>query len=317
MAESISADYLIMGAGAAGMAFADSVLNETEATLAIVDRRDRPGGHWNDAYPFVRLHQPATYYGVNSVPLGSGTIDQMGLNAGFHALASGSEVVSHYDQAMRQHFLPSGRVRYFPMSEVDDDGVVTSLLSGERHSVQAGRFVDATHSRMRIPSTTPPTYTVAPGATCIPPNDLPRVAPAYNDFVVIGAGKTGMDACIWLLENGAHPDRIRWIVPRDSWILNRANFQPGDDFFAAFCKSIADQAEAAMRMEMPAVIGDDAGRLLAPVLQCVQAKGGDRRGIRMVPDTHHAAFLVQLVVAVVVVADGVAGGVGRGVDIHG
>ncbi len=53
-----------------------------------------------------------------------------------------------------------------------------------------------------------------------------------------------MDACIWLLENGADPDRIRWIVPRDSWILNRANFQPGDDFFAAICKSIADQAEA-------------------------------------------------------------------------
>ena len=31
--ESIIADYLIMGAGAAGMAFADSVLTETEATL--------------------------------------------------------------------------------------------------------------------------------------------------------------------------------------------------------------------------------------------------------------------------------------------
>ena len=221
-----------MGAGAAGMAFADSVLTETEATLVIVDRRDRPGGHWNDAYPFVRLHQPASYYGVNSAPLGSGTIDQIGLNAGFHTLAAGTEVVSHYDLTMRQRFLPSGRVQYLPMSEVGDDRVVTSLLSGKRCSVHARRFVDATYSRMRIPSTTPPTYTIAPGAACIPLNDLPRAAPAYDDFVVIGAGKTGMDACIWLLENGADPDRIRWIVPRDSWILNRANFQPGDDFFA-------------------------------------------------------------------------------------
>ena len=75
MAKPIIADYLVMGAGAAGMAFADSVLTETEATLVIVDRRDRPGGHWNDAYPFVRLHQPASYYGVNSAPLGSGAID--------------------------------------------------------------------------------------------------------------------------------------------------------------------------------------------------------------------------------------------------
>jgi hypothetical protein len=279
--ESITADYLIMGAGAAGMAFADSVLTETEATMVIVDRRDRPGGHWNDAYPFVRLHQPASYYGVNSSPLGSGTIDQIGLNAGFHALAAGTEVVSHYDQTMRQRFLPSGRVQYLPMSEVGDDRSVTSLLSGERCAVQARRFVDATHSRMRIPSTTPPAYAVAPGVVCIPPNDLPRAAPAYDDFVVIGAGKTGMDTCIWLLENGADPDQIRWIVPRDSWILNRANFQPGDDFFAAFCKSIADQAEAA-------ALADS----VADVFSRLEAAGELRRiDPNVEPEAYHCAIL--------------------------
>ncbi len=63
MTESISADYLIMGAGAAGMAFADSVFTETDATIVMVDRHDRPGGHWNDVYPFVRLHQPSSFYG--------------------------------------------------------------------------------------------------------------------------------------------------------------------------------------------------------------------------------------------------------------
>jgi hypothetical protein len=281
MAKPIIADYLIMGAGAAGMAFADSVLTETEATLVIVDRRDRPGGHWNDAYPFVRLHQPASYYGVNSAPLGSGAIDQLGLNAGFHSLAAGTEVVSHYDQTMRQRFLSSGRVQYFPMSEVGGSGIVTSLLSGERCTVQAGRFVDATHSRMRIPSTTPPAYAIAPGAACIPPNDLPHAAPAYDEFVVIGAGKTGMDACIWLLENGADPDQIRWIVPRDSWILNRANFQPGDDFFAAFCRSIADQAEAV------ALAGS-----VEEVFSRLEAAGEVRRlDANVVPEAYHCAIL--------------------------
>ena len=226
------------------MAFADTLLSETEATMVMVDRRDRTGGHWNDAYSFVRLHQPASYYGVNSTPLGSGAIDHVGLNEGFHELAAGTEVLSHYDLTMQHRFLPSGRVRFFPMSEVSDDRVVTSLLSGERFTVRARRFVDATHSRMRIPSTTPPAYGVAPGVACVPLNALPRVAAHYDDFVVIGAGKTGMDACIWLLQNGAEPDQVRWIVPHDSWVLNRGNFQPGDDFFAAFCKSIADQAEA-------------------------------------------------------------------------
>ena len=137
MTDSISADYLIMGAGAAGMAFADSVFTETDATIVMVDRHDRPGGHWNDAYPFVRLHQPSSFYGVSSAPLGTGRIEEVGPNAGFYELAAGHEVLGHFDLVMRERFLPSGRVRFFPMSEVGDDRVVTSLLSGERCAVDA------------------------------------------------------------------------------------------------------------------------------------------------------------------------------------
>ena len=244
MAESITADYLIMGAGAAGMAFADSVFTETDATIVIVDRHDRPGGHWNDAYPFVRLHQPASFYGLNSAPLGTGRIDEVGVNAGYYELAAGHEVLGHFDLVMRQRFLPSGRVRFFPMSDVGEDRAVTSLLSGEHCTVDAPRFVDATYSKMHVPSTTPPSYAVAREVACVPLNALPRTAPDFDAFVVIGAGKTAMDACVWLLENGVDPDRITWIMPRDSWVLNRANLQPGDEFFAAFAKSLADQVEA-------------------------------------------------------------------------
>ena len=62
----IETDYLVVGAGAAGMAFTDSLIAESDADVVMVDRRHRPGGHWNDAYPFVRLHQPSAFYGVNS-----------------------------------------------------------------------------------------------------------------------------------------------------------------------------------------------------------------------------------------------------------
>jgi cation diffusion facilitator CzcD-associated flavoprotein CzcO len=61
----IVTDYLIVGAGAAGMAFADSLIADSDANVVLVDRRHPPGGHWNDAYPFVRLHQPSPFYGVN------------------------------------------------------------------------------------------------------------------------------------------------------------------------------------------------------------------------------------------------------------
>ena len=72
----IETDYLVIGAGAVGMAFVDSLLTSSpDASVVMVDRRHRPGGHWNDAYPFVRLHQPASYYGVNSRELGQGTVE--------------------------------------------------------------------------------------------------------------------------------------------------------------------------------------------------------------------------------------------------
>jgi hypothetical protein len=277
----IDADYLIVGAGAAGMAFADSLLTETPATIVIADRHHRPGGHWNDAYPFVRLHQPAATYGVNSRPLGSGAKDEVGLNTGLYELASGQEVLSHFDLVMQQSFLSSGRVRYFPMSDVADDGSITSLLSGRRTTVRARKVVDATHSKMSVPSTHPPQYAVSPAVVCVPLNDLPRVAHAYAEYVVIGAGKTGMDACIWLLENGADPDSIRWIMPRDSWLLNRARVQPGEEFFEAAVQSIADQVEALA-----------AGESIDDVFVRLEAFGEVRRIDPAVkPEAYHCAIV--------------------------
>ncbi|MEL6216216.1 MAG: FAD/NAD(P)-binding protein, partial [Pseudomonadota bacterium] len=54
MNHSLETDYLVVGSGAVGMAFADILLSESDADIVIVDRHDKPGGHWNDAYPFVR-----------------------------------------------------------------------------------------------------------------------------------------------------------------------------------------------------------------------------------------------------------------------
>ncbi len=85
----IEADYLVVGAGAMGMAFLDTLVSETEARVVVVDRNHAPGGHWATAYPFVRLHQPSAFYGVNSLSLGRGTIDQAGWNEWIYELATG------------------------------------------------------------------------------------------------------------------------------------------------------------------------------------------------------------------------------------
>ncbi len=232
------------------MAFVDTLLTDSDAHIVMVDRHHRPGGHWNESYPFVRLHQPAAYYGVNSRELGHGMKDTVGLNAGMYGLSSGAELVAYFDQVMQQRFLPSGRVRFLPMSQVVGAYEVESLVTGARQPVKVRRrVVDGTYSRMQIPATTPPRYAVAPGVRCVPVNELARIAQPQAGYVVVGAGKTAMDACIWLLEQGVDPDQIRWIMPRDSWVLDRANVQSGDDFFMNTWGSLTRQLEAVISAE--------------------------------------------------------------------
>ena len=226
MTTALEADYLVVGSGAMGMAFTDVLMTESEATVVMIDRRDRPGGHWNDAYPFVRLHQPSAFYGVNSKVLGSNAIDQQGGNVGLYELASGAEVVAYFDQVLNQQFLPSGRVQHFPLCEYQGEGRFVSRTNGADFQVKARKIVDATYMNVTVPSIRPPAYAVAGGVRCVPLNALPRQAPFPERYVVVGAGKTGMDACLWLLANQIDPERIVWIMPRDSWMLDRKRIQP-------------------------------------------------------------------------------------------
>jgi choline dehydrogenase-like flavoprotein len=168
------ADYVIVGAGAVGMAMADTLVAETSASVVIVDRRARPGGHWNDAYPFVRLHGPSVTYGVNSLPLGHGQIDTSGLNAGLNELASGAEICAYYERVLQQ-LLTSGRVTWLPLHEVGEDGVATSLVNGQRQRLVARRrWVDATQADTQVPATHGPRFAVAEGVTCLTPTGLKR-----------------------------------------------------------------------------------------------------------------------------------------------
>ena len=243
--ETIDTDYLIIGSGAMGMAFADVLLKESDATMVIVDRHHQPGGHWNDAYPFVRLHQSSSRYGVNSQQLGSGAVDRIGLNRGLDELASSAEILSYFDNLMRHELLPSGRVRYLPMSQVDDNDTVTSLLHGGKTRINVRKkVIDSAIVDIAVPSTHPPQYAVAPGVRCIPLNELTKIKEPPSGYVVVGSGKTGIDACLWLLENGVNPDDIRWVMPRDAWMMNRETFQTHAAALGSMLTSIGNQMDA-------------------------------------------------------------------------
>jgi len=240
---SLDTDYLVIGAGAMGMAFTDTVITESDARVVIVDRAHQPGGHWTTAYPFVRLHQPSAYYGVNSRALGNNTIDSVGWNQGLNELAPVGEVCAYFDAVMQQQFLPTGRVEYFPMSEYLGDGRFRTLAGAEYAVNVQRRIVDASYLRAIVPSMRPAPYAVARGVDCIPPNDLPKYG-ARERYVVVGAGKTGMDVCLWLLRHGVDAGRLTWIKPRDSWLMDRATLQPGPSFIKRFRDNYGATLEA-------------------------------------------------------------------------
>lgn len=239
----IETDYLIVGAGAGGLAFADTLLAESpDAAIAIVDARPRPGGHWVDAYDFVRTHQPAALYGVNSTPLVGDRVDADGLNAGHCQLASAAEICAYFDDVMQRVLMGSRRVSYYPSSRYDFEAR-TFTRDGAVTQVRARTIVDATYVAGAIPSRHTPSYAIAPGVRHGPVNDLPRVEAAR--YIVIGAGKTGMDACVHLLARGVAPEAITWIMPQDAWFYNRAHYQPAEHLPDELAQGMAAQMEIA------------------------------------------------------------------------
>lgn len=227
----LETDYLVIGAGASGMAFTDALVASCDAEVLLADRRHRPGGHWNDAYPFVRLHVPSACYGVNSTPLGTDRIDRDGPNAGWYELAGAAEICDYFVRVLDDVLLPTGQVRFLGMHDhVPGSGGghrLVSRLTGRAVEVTVRRkVVDASYLEAQVPATHVPSFSVSPEVRFVAVNELVDLREPASRYVVLGAGKTSIDACLWLLAQGVAPQRLRWVRPRDMWLLDRAGWQP-------------------------------------------------------------------------------------------
>jgi hypothetical protein len=242
----LEADYLVVGAGAAGMAFTDALIENADVSVVMVDRRHSVGGHWLDAYPFVRLHQASAFYGVASTLLGRGRIQEDGPEVGLHERATAPEICAYYGRVLRERMIRSGKVAFHPSCEYLGGREFVSRVSGQRYEVtERARVVDARYFAPEIPARTPAPFGHSEGVRVVAVNDLVALDHAPSQYVVVGSGKTATDACVWLLERGVDPDAICWVRPRDPWMLNRALIQPDPVIYLGMFAALVEAAASA------------------------------------------------------------------------
>ena len=257
----VDADYLVVGAGAMGMAFTDALIDHADVRVAVVDQRHGPGGHWVAAYPFVRLHQSSDFYGMASTRLGGGQLQQRGPETGLQERASQPEILTYFGRGV-ERMTDTGRVEFLFNSEYAD-GAVTSRITGRRVEVSdKTRIVDAHYLSPTIPAEMPLPFDVADGARVVTPNELARLDEAPSQYVVVGSGKTATDAIVWLLGKGVNPDAVCWIRPRDPWMLNRAVIQPDPVIYTAMTADLFQASAEGTSLDDIFLRLEDAGVML-------------------------------------------------------
>ncbi|HSU02885.1 MAG TPA: pyridine nucleotide-disulfide oxidoreductase [Nocardioides sp.] len=263
MARTLQADYLVVGAGALGMGFTDALVDHDErARVVLVDRRHAAGGHWLEAYPFVRLHQSSCFYGVASTLLGGGALQTSGPEVGLQERASQPEIVAYYAQVL-DRLVGTGRVELLASSDFDGHRTITSRISGEQVEVpESCRIVNAHYLAPSIPAEVPPPFAVGEGARVRPVNDLARLEDAPSQFVVVGSGKTATDAIVWLLGRGTDPGSICWVRPRDPWMLDRARVQPDPAVFFGLAADLMQSVAASSSLDDAFLRLEEAGVML-------------------------------------------------------
>jgi hypothetical protein len=196
-------DYLIIGGGASGWSFTDTLLGTSKQPLRVimVDQHSAPGGQWNDSYEFVRLHQPSSMYGIESKKL---EVE----NSSDHR-ATRIELLQYYADVQKEletkhdfEFVGDTTLDLAQLTENagKDNGnnnyIIKNNTTGESRTINVRkRIVDARNLEPDLPISTPPKFKFPADTIAVAPvNDIVTSDNILKQkhFVVVGGGKTGM-----------------------------------------------------------------------------------------------------------------------------
>ncbi|KAL9186979.1 hypothetical protein ACHAXT_010699 [Thalassiosira profunda] len=264
----LSTDYLVVGAGAASCAFVDTILTEqSEATLTLVDQHSAPGGHWNDAYGFCRLHAPSLLYGVASEQLEGNWLKLLLLKRTlfFNHRATRDEILAYYSRVMKK-WAASGRVSYYPNCTYNARSASDAKIhcfsdndgSNQRQIEVTAKVVFGHLTACTVPSQHPPEFSVDDSLALKTPNDIYDLAndkaavPRDKTYVVLGGGKTATDTiCFLQNELSVQPKNIRWVVPNQQWLTSHEGGLPAlpEQWPRKLVEFDLDVGKAALAME--------------------------------------------------------------------
>jgi hypothetical protein len=240
--KTVNCDYLVVGAGASPLAFIDTLLTEIpQAKIILVDKKAAPGGHWNQGYEFVRLHQPSLVYGVASKQLEGNWLKLMAtkFTLPWNHRATKQEILTYFGDFVQEK-VASKQLEWYPntvynftndedtASTADGMHTFSSLDGSVTYQVKVNiKLVNGTAGECIIPSQSPLQFPVDEGVQVMTPN---QIFDAYHGgklhkklgtkFVLLGAGKTAMDTVVYLQRTmKIRPDDIAWVIPNDVWML--------------------------------------------------------------------------------------------------
>eukprot|EP00580_Thalassiosira_gravida_P002246 CAMPEP_0201598488 /NCGR_PEP_ID=MMETSP0492-20130828/281_1 /ASSEMBLY_ACC=CAM_ASM_000837 /TAXON_ID=420259 /ORGANISM="Thalassiosira gravida, Strain GMp14c1" /LENGTH=528 /DNA_ID=CAMNT_0048060905 /DNA_START=61 /DNA_END=1647 /DNA_ORIENTATION=- len=268
----LECDYLVVGAGAAPMAFIDTLLTELpDSKVILIDKKAAPGGHWVDAYGFVRLHQPSIVYGISSQQLEGNWLKLLltKLTLPWKHRASKKEMLTYFGNfvdkkvASKQlDFYPNSIYKFETKGKVDQDGIhyFSSVDGSMSYKVKVNsKLVDGTRGECIIPHDSPLQFPVDEGVRVMTPNQIydthqekgdKRSVMLKNKYVVLGAGKTGMDAIVYLQRKmKIDPVNIAWVIPNDVWMFNGSAGGRPWDFPESMAKCSNDIDKASFSLE--------------------------------------------------------------------
>lgn len=223
-------DLVVVGAGIAGLnaLSAASEYLPKGARALLIDQKDAPGGMWNTAYDYVRLHQPHPMFTVGNMKwdwqkprdyLAARDEVQAQLARSLGPVGEKLDLQSRFGQTVAR--CVEVETNNGPMAEVVFH---TNGDAGNPTTVSAKRAIHASGLNYALAE---PLSLSSENIVSIIPQDLARTLDTHPcaPIVVVGGGKTGMDTVLAALSKD--PARqVSLIKGRGTNFVNRTKYIP-------------------------------------------------------------------------------------------